>query len=237
MQNPFFALIAHRGVPLRAPESSLASFLLAEADGATDIETDIQLTADGIPVLCHDDTLLRYGHGEQTVASLSLAELEQLDFGSWHDPRFCAERILPLETLLSRFGTRFRYHLELKDDHADTALATLRLLEAYSLSATLTSFRRSQLERLRAIAPEQPAGWLVKEVTPEVVATAHALRLQQICPKADAITPEVLEATHGFEIRAWGCPREEAPARAVVERLRGTRCVGITVDELRWFSR
>ncbi len=235
MPGRSFTLIAHRGSPLRAPENTLASFLLAEAEGARAIETDIQLTADGVPVLCHDDTLRRYGHGDRTVASLTLAEIRQLDFGSWHDAAFQGEPILTLEALLTRFGCRFAYHLELKDRHPDTAQATLALLEKFQLSATITSFHFAQLERLHACAPDQSAGWLVHSITPEVIAEATRLGLQQICPKADAITPEAIAVAGAFQLRAWGCPREAEAARAVVARLRETPCVGITVDELRWF--
>jgi glycerophosphoryl diester phosphodiesterase len=50
-------LVAHRGEPERLPENTLAGFRAALEAGARLLETDVQLTADGIPVLCHDDSL------------------------------------------------------------------------------------------------------------------------------------------------------------------------------------
>ena len=52
-------LIGHRGEPDNWPENSLAGFEAVLAAGASYIETDIQLTADAIPVLSHDPNLLR----------------------------------------------------------------------------------------------------------------------------------------------------------------------------------
>lgn len=53
------ALIGHRGEPETWPENSLAGFAAVLQAGARYIETDVQLTADGIPVLSHDPSLLR----------------------------------------------------------------------------------------------------------------------------------------------------------------------------------
>ena len=53
------ALIGHRGEPESYPENSLAGFEAVLAAGARYIETDVQLTVDGVPVLSHDASLLR----------------------------------------------------------------------------------------------------------------------------------------------------------------------------------
>jgi glycerophosphoryl diester phosphodiesterase len=52
-------LIAHRGEPASWPENSLAGYRAALQAGARFIETDVQITADGVPVLSHDPSLLR----------------------------------------------------------------------------------------------------------------------------------------------------------------------------------
>ena len=60
------ALIGHRGEPETWPENSLAGFEAALAAGARYVETDVQLTADSIPVLSHDPSLFRVT-GENVV--------------------------------------------------------------------------------------------------------------------------------------------------------------------------
>lgn len=47
-------VFAHRGASALAPENSMEAFLLASELGAEGIELDVQLTADGIPVVLHD---------------------------------------------------------------------------------------------------------------------------------------------------------------------------------------
>jgi len=223
---------------MRAPENTRASFLRARELGATQVETDVQLTADGVPVLCHDDMLERYGHGAVSIGERTFRELEKLDFGSWHSVAFKGEPILSLKRFLAEFGTVFHCHIELKDTNTGTPAATLALLNREALPATLTSFHFDQLKRARALDTERPMGWLVHNATDETIARACALGLAQLCVKTDAITPELCARAgeRGLEILAWGCPREEARARAEIARLRATSCVGITVDELGWFA-
>ena len=52
-------LIGHRGEPTSYPENSLAGFEAVLKAGAAYIETDVQISADGIPVLCHDPHVAR----------------------------------------------------------------------------------------------------------------------------------------------------------------------------------
>ena len=47
-------LFAHRGARAHAKENTIDAFLLAQTMGATGLETDVWLTADGVPVLDHD---------------------------------------------------------------------------------------------------------------------------------------------------------------------------------------
>lgn len=62
------SLVAHRGQPLSFPENSLEGFTHAVESGASYVETDIHLTADGIPVLSHDANLLKLT-GKQIIVS------------------------------------------------------------------------------------------------------------------------------------------------------------------------
>src|SRR4030042_4900324 len=62
-----------------APENTLAGLRLALHMGADTIEIDVHLSVDGIPVLIHDDSVDRTTDGRGMVASLTLAELRELD--------------------------------------------------------------------------------------------------------------------------------------------------------------
>lgn len=101
-------IIAHRGYSARAPENTLAAMERAIAAGADAIEWDVHLTADGTPVVIHDDTLERTSTGTGGVRQHTLQELRALDFGRWFGPAFAGERIPTLAEALERTEGRVR---------------------------------------------------------------------------------------------------------------------------------
>jgi glycerophosphoryl diester phosphodiesterase len=62
-----------------AAENSLAGLTAAACIGCRGVEFDTMLSADGVPVLMHDDTLDRTTNGHGPVGALAVAELRQLD--------------------------------------------------------------------------------------------------------------------------------------------------------------
>lgn len=86
------ALLAHRGAghtespaepgrpPSRplAPENTLRAFALGFDEGADGLECDLRLTADGVPVVFHDDTLARMTGDPRPLAQVTSAELATL---------------------------------------------------------------------------------------------------------------------------------------------------------------
>lgn len=90
--RPHVLNIAHRGARSLAPENTLASARKALECGADLWECDVTLTADGIPVILHDDNLRRTSNASSVypkrkpwkVHSFTLEELKKLDFGSWY---------------------------------------------------------------------------------------------------------------------------------------------------------
>src|SRR5207244_10741861 len=86
-------VIAHRGASGHAPENTMAAFRKAVAQGATFIETDLQLSRDAHFVAIHDGTVNRTTNGRGSVHDLTLVELRELDAGSWFGSGFSGERI------------------------------------------------------------------------------------------------------------------------------------------------
>ncbi|MGB4916244.1 MAG: glycerophosphodiester phosphodiesterase family protein, partial [Propionicimonas sp.] len=66
---------AHRGARRQAPENTLPAFRRAVELGAEGVEFDVQLSADGIPVVIHDETLDRTTDGHGRVVDHTLAQL------------------------------------------------------------------------------------------------------------------------------------------------------------------
>lgn len=92
--------IAHRGACDETPENTLTAFYRALAYPVDGIELDVQLSADGVPVLFHDRILRKVGGGGKQVSDLQAAELEQMDWGRWFHPDFCGEPLPTLEGTL-----------------------------------------------------------------------------------------------------------------------------------------
>lgn len=98
--------IAHRGASAYAPEHTLEAYRLAIAQGADFVEQDLQITKDGVLVCLHDLTLERTTNVEDVfpnrfrkdekepsvkhyyVSDFTLAEIKQLDAGSWFGEKF-----------------------------------------------------------------------------------------------------------------------------------------------------
>ncbi|WP_369146800.1 glycerophosphodiester phosphodiesterase [Streptomyces sp. R44] len=73
-------VVAHRGDPYRVRENTLPSIASAIERGADTVEIDVRLTADGVPVLLHDDTLKRLWGHDRPLSGLSHELLRELTF-------------------------------------------------------------------------------------------------------------------------------------------------------------
>ena len=87
-------LIAHRGNSGPSPENTRLAIEQAIALGVDMVEVDVHLSRDGVPVLVHYPTLEQTTNGNGRVHDHTLAELKQLDAGSWKGDRFAGEPIL-----------------------------------------------------------------------------------------------------------------------------------------------
>ena len=94
-------IIAHRGYSGRAPENTLAAIRAALDAGADAVEFDLHTTADGVPVLLHDETLDRTTDRSGPVAEVELAGLAGADAGSWFSADFAGEPVPPLADALA----------------------------------------------------------------------------------------------------------------------------------------
>lgn len=93
-------IVGHRGAAALAPENTLAGIEKVADIGIHWVEIDTQLSADGIPVIFHDETVDRCTNGSGKLASFTLNELKQFDAGSWFEAAFSHEKIPTLEETL-----------------------------------------------------------------------------------------------------------------------------------------
>ncbi|MFD8142764.1 glycerophosphodiester phosphodiesterase [Streptomyces sp. NPDC059708] len=73
--------VGHRGDPYRVRENTLPSIGSAFARGADAVEVDVRLTRDGVPVLLHDETLLRLWGHDVRLDAVTAPQLTELTGG------------------------------------------------------------------------------------------------------------------------------------------------------------
>src|SRR5690625_3773764 len=83
------------------------------------IELDVQLSADGIPVVFHDDHLDDRTNGTGLISDLELREIKKLDAGFWYSPEFSGERIPSLDEVLKWAKGRILLNIEIKPAKAE----------------------------------------------------------------------------------------------------------------------
>ncbi len=98
---------AHRGARAHAPENTLEAFELALRLGASGLESDVWLTADGVAVLDHDG-IVRNGVRKRPISEFDRDQLPG------HIPT--------LLELLQTCGTEYSLSLDLKDPECATAI-------------------------------------------------------------------------------------------------------------------
>lgn len=101
---------AHRGARAHAPENTLESFELALKLGASGLESDVWMTADGVAVLDHDG-IVRRGVRKRPVGAVKRADLP--------------DHIPSLAELLDRCGTDYELSLDVKDPAAAEVIASV----------------------------------------------------------------------------------------------------------------
>ncbi len=190
-------LLAHRGDRSAGPENSARSVLAAflRCDGA---EVDVIVTADGEPILRHDDRLA----SGVPVRSLSLAEVRRLTGTADDDCPHAGD----LLAALTRAGATGLLDVELKVPGAARALLPYR---AHLGLVAFTSFFATEVLDALALFPERPAGLLCAYGVPRFVPPgASFLAIRQT-------TLEAVRAAHPtMPLYAWTLNDAEAVVRA-----------------------
>lgn len=218
----------HRGAAFYAPENTMSSFFLGLQKGANGLETDIQRTRDGVLVLFHDDTVKRVLNQDGSISEYSFSQLEKMDFGNWFSPKYAGERIVKLQDFLYYFYQKpICLALEVKQQGIEQEVA--EMLQAFGSRHKLavTSFRKESLMAMRKIMPDQYLGFLTDELTEETFRYLKEYNIQEICPKADLVTPDTVRQAkeRGYMVRAWG-----VKTRALMVRCADAGVDGMTVD-------
>lgn len=182
------------------PEHTLAAYQHALKEGADGLECDVRLTRDGHLVCVHDRRLDRTSNGRGLVSARTLAELERLDFGSWHagavddlpgdvPPDPSRTRLLTLDRLLHEVRDAGRpVELLIETKHpsrygGDVERRLVELLTRHGLNdpkpddlvrVSVMSFSPLAVRRIRELAPRLPTVMLMfVEIPPRALWTGR----------------------------------------------------------------
>lgn len=197
--------MAHRGASAVVPENTLPAFLAAWESGATWVEADTQPTADGVPVILHDDALDRTTTGFGPVRSCTVEQLAALSVPGLPDAH-----VPQLRELIDLLTPERALLLEIKGEHsAKEVSAVLEVSRAseYADRVFVQSFEISVLQHLSAIEPTVPFGLLVEKIDPDPVARCRAIGAVAYNPDyrevlaRPEVVPELRQA--GITVAVW----------------------------------
>ena len=192
----------HRGDRSNAPENTLPALQAALDSSLEFVETDVQLTADGVPVLIHDTTVNRTTNGRGAVADFTLAKLRKLDAGEWYAPRFAGTRVPTLDEFLVIFvASDKKVLLELKGFWPkENVQVVVDQLQARGVQGrvTIASFDFTTLMNVEKIGPSLPRVIIRRELPADPVGLATHFGAIAILTSADSLreNPNAVEEMH-----------------------------------------
>lgn len=220
IESPKTLILAHRGNSRVAPENTLPAFESALDLGVDLVELDYHHTADGVPVVFHDEELDRctdachvWGGTKQLLARRPWAELKQLDAGGWFGEAFRGTHIATLEDALRLICPRAGCMIERKSGDAATCVALLQRLNVIE-RCVVTGFEWPFLAECHRLAPELSLGALgTDRLTPERLSEAQQIGARVIGWDNDFVTAEHVRLVHSRGLKAWVWTVDQ-PARA-----------------------
>lgn len=217
-------VIAHRGASAYAPENTFAAFELALQMGAPALETDVQVTCDGVLVLLHDSRVDRTTNGQGAVSALTYAQVAALDAGAWRGHQFAGERIPRVTDFLDRYGKKVHYALEVKNGSIAAQLLGEVVARDLLEHVTFTSFSFAVCCEIVAAQANARVGFLYDHTSAPLIRAIKAAGLTQACPNAASLIPDDVAALKAAElnVRTWGVRNEELMRKVVELGVDGT---------------
>lgn len=212
--------IAHRGSRILWPENTMEAFSQAVALGYRHLETDVRITADGILVCIHDDTVDRTTDATGAVSGFDYQALSSLDAGFRHGGalgfpfRGRGVKVPTLEEVVLTFPEASLV-VDLKTD--DLAHPLTALIDRLDLRDRLIvgSFSDARLAMFRAASGNRVAtstgaaasrSWLLaSRVRRGVAGEARALQLPRTTRGVKVVDRRLIEAAHdgGLQVHVW----------------------------------
>lgn len=193
-------ITGHRGAMAYAPENTALSLVTAEDQEVDEIEFDVRLSSDGVPVILHD------AHLDRVASDVAQGVLVQ-DL-MWEQIRkIClprGQRILTLQEALDL--THVEIQIEVKDPVAvETIAGVLADSPDTQRRSRITCFDAAVLEHSRSVMPDIKRGLITGTYTPETGALAAEVGAGVVYSGWDGLSRHAVDALHarGLQVGGW----------------------------------
>lgn len=198
-------IIAHRGASGAAPENTLASIRQAIKDGADWIEIDVQETADGEVVVFHDGDFMRQSNVNLKIWDATVADIAEIDIGSWFDAKFSSERTPTLRAVLDEARGKANILIELKYYGHNKKLEerVVQIVDNAQMTREIAvmSLKYEGIQKLRALRPKWEAGVLIAKS----IGNPTRLNADFLAVHVNMATSAFIRRTHqaGKQLMVW----------------------------------
>ena len=192
-------LCAHRGVSHACPENTLPAFGAAIAMGVQEIELDLWMSADGIPIVCHDSSVDRTTNGEGMIAEMTWANIQRLDAGITLGAGWSGVRIPRFEDVLNIVDGRLAVNIHIKEPGFDGQLVKFVCDLLYQQGLPQMHYIAGDedvLEVALDYAPEIPRACLAAQKVPDHMITVAEKFACNRVQFGRNVTPKALKKAH-----------------------------------------
>ena len=221
-------ITAHRGSSVTAPENTIPAIEKAMEEMADSVEIDVQMTSDGVIVLGHDASLKRVAGVNRSIASMTFAQLEQLDVGSWFSKSYEGTRIPALSEVLELCSQKIGLNIEIKyvGKNSELPEKTAEMIKAYGMEnqCVVTSTNLPYLRRVKAVLPEVRTGYIISAAYGNFYSSED---VDFISIRSGFVTSALMQNAHeqGKAVYAW-----TVNSKSELERLTLLGVDGIITD-------
>lgn len=205
-------IIGHRGIPLLEPENTMLGFRSALKHGAQQLELDVRLTKDRVPVVLHDVTVRRTTNGRGRISKLILEQVRDLDAGK-------GESVPMLEEVLDEFGGKIYLHIDIKGRVSSTKIVRMIVKKKLERNVCISSFSHKTLRFIKRLSPHIATAALVRKKRRRIVPYLHSLGVDALHVPYRVCTKSLVNALHGagLKVRVWGVPDNVSAMKKLID--------------------
>lgn len=225
----YFEIVAHRGVPIKAPENTLEAFQHAIKLGADAVEFDVRLTSDQIPIIYHYFYLDEITDAFGPVFDFTYDQLQNVRFNSKQENTNYDYKIPNLEMVLESIGGKIGLEIEIKGPEPESAEIIGKILSNYKHlynKLEVTSYEPLLLRLIQKYCPgiktdllfHRSENWMRSDVVAYLaIHRARIARARAIHLHPTQLLPEIVNTIRkkGIQIHAWDVNDKESLERVV----------------------